>query len=722
MPKQHHRRKTTRPGEAALPPPPPPLGPQNLPPVRLRLTLFLVLLFAFCPSPALFAQETELVYPVFDRYETFNDAYVAPGGRGFLVGTCHPLYRTTDDGRTWTSLDPDALPRNPTNVQCRPGTNCAEVFLTANGGLHRSTDGGDTWTVVGAVRPAELNFSLPGSIYGTAPRGRDLSVSTDNGLSWTNLPLPDRAPDAVLLRSATEFGVAIDSFFYRSDDAGATWTAVHQFDRPTVLNYLDADGNYYVETQGAAIHKSTDGGTSWTQLNPDAHQYSSYFDLYKDAEDSLHVISFNGVRFSSGDDGASWESAASPRFQTYRNFRRAEGRLFAAGTGLTIFVGDADYSGMRSLLGNEALPLHNIVFHDAQTGYGFGNDGKVLRTTDGGASWAVISQIGRSTDSRPKVAPNGDLYGARSVTELVRSTDQGASWQTLSEANDALAGGRRVFDVLPNGETVVMTNQRTVRLDADGRVLSAADGGHPSTSGGTFDLKMIDADLGFIVRWGRADIYRTADGGLTWDTIPALGTNGFFNWFEVAAPDTFLIGNGDMAWRSTDAGLTWDTYGTRSTLGRFFVGDDEYGFDRNSLYRSRDGGVNWEEKVRLCQRPRAMTRRPGTNELYFAQLNGVERLDLDALLTSNRPEPVRTTPLLSWPNPTAGPATVALPAGAGSAEEVLVVDLAGRGLTVPWSATATGVELDLSGLPAGVYVVRLATDAATAYQTRIVRR
>lgn len=679
------------------------------------------LLLCLAASVTLFAQEATLVYPTFDQYENFEDIYIAPGGRGYAISSCNSIYLTTDDGESWTQQTPPAAVSQLSGIQCAPGTNCAKVFLSTNRGTYRKADEGSNWTNVINQRIHQFDFSQSGLIFGYTANGREFYRSNDDGLSWTPLPTPTQIVDEMHFTSPTLFAMIGDSSFFRSLDGGANWTETYQFPDRAVLTTADDEGNYYVETYASDIFKSEDGGLTWMQKAEDAHQYTAFYDLFKDAEDSLHVISFNGVRFSSGDDGVTWGRVGQVRFQRYQNFRRAEGRLFAAGDGLTLLAGNADYTGMKPLISEKVVAFREIVFQDTNTGYAFGTDGEVFRTTDSGNNWEMVSQISGWIDGRPKVAPNGSLYGMVGVTSFASSTDQGITWNELTAANQVLDGGRRVFDILPNGEVVVMTNQRTVRLDAANNVVLSEDGGHPSVNGGTFDLKMINKDLGFIIRWARLDIYRTEDGGITWDTIPAFGGNNFFNWFDVEDENTYAIGNGSSAWRTTDAGRTWAELNNRTALGRFTIGDDLYGFNRNRLYRTRDGGDNWEEKFVTCAQPLDMVRRPGTNEIFFTYQNGIERLNIDAILSpvrSLRPEAIS---LRAIPNPTNGTIAVALPGNDVFGGTTDLFDLTGRRLNVPFSQSPGQLHLDMSSLKPGCYFLKYTSASGKLYQTKLIR-
>jgi len=684
---------------------------------RSYFNLFIFLICSFSAQ----AQTLDLAFPDFNQYEDFNDAYIAPEGRGFLIGSCNILYRTTDGGSTWEVAPPFGDRVSPNNVFCEPGTNCGKAYGSGSRGLYRTTDGGNTWARVDNRQMSNFDFSTPGIIYGYLRRGAALYQSEDDGLTWTDSALPGTLFDDINFLTPTQFAIISDSSFYLSDNSGATWTKTQTFPART-SKMIGGDGtNFYVIISNGNVYKSEDGGQSFFLRAERIVTSSSFQYFHQDAQDSLHLISFGGSRVSSGDDGSTWTSARGPRFQSYRGFRQVEGQLIGFGEGLTLIVGNPDYTDMLQFVSEKAVDFREIVFHDTNTGYAFGEEGEVLRTQNGGESWAFVETIGDWMGSRPKVGPDGTIYGVLGITDFARSINGGESWSVLNGANQALEGGRRVFDVLPSGDVQVMTNQRTVRISADGNVLSFADGGHPSISGGTYDLKMIDENLGFIIRWARLEIYRTEDAGLTWDTIPSFGGNNFFNWFEVEDENTFVIGNGSGAWRSTDAGFNWTQLRQEVSLGRFNIGLDSFGFNRGSLFRVREGSTFWEEMITTCGRPIDMVRRPGTNEIFLAYSNAIERLDVDELLSPVRQPRPEVAPLRAVPNPTSGEVIVTIPNHQGRNGTTDLFDLTGRRVAVPTSQNGDQLRLDLAMLKPGCYLLRYAGAEGKLFQTKLMR-
>ncbi len=196
-----------------------------------------------------------------------------PGAQLTLIGP-EPA-ENSSAGRV-TSLAVD--PRNPSTI----------FAGAAEGGVWKTTDGGQTWTPLTDLMPSLAIGSLalapnpPATIYaGTgednfnfdAYAGDGILKSTDGGANWTSIPGPfvgfhigslavDPADSNVIL-AGTENGL------YRSADAGNTWTLVY-FGGTNVVSF-DPTGNKIAyasrDESNPGVFKSTDAGLTWIAAN-----------------------------------------------------------------------------------------------------------------------------------------------------------------------------------------------------------------------------------------------------------------------------------------------------------------------------------------------------------------------------------------------------------------------------------------------------------------------
>jgi photosystem II stability/assembly factor-like uncharacterized protein len=162
----------------------------------------------------------------------------------------------------------------------------AAISAPAKGALAariaESTDGGQSWSTLGSTMPdtfpitIEVAPSRSGRLYLGSTDGNvetgTIAVSDDNGTTWTPHPSP-AGPDAVYVSGVDP--VDADRVYVRSygppsslfvsDDAGASWRAVHRSDHPLVGFALSPDGSKIAVGDDATLvvlsRSETDGGT-----------------------------------------------------------------------------------------------------------------------------------------------------------------------------------------------------------------------------------------------------------------------------------------------------------------------------------------------------------------------------------------------------------------------------------------------------------------------------
>jgi hypothetical protein len=184
---------------------------------------------------------------------------IAPGGPMYLGTASGGVWRSTNNGITWTPLT-DAECVLTTGAMARDPANAAIVYAATgegNGsltgcGVLRSADGGNTWTT---------------SIQG-------LRASAGGGATFTSLvvdPASAGMASSVLI-GTTNFN---NAGVVRSTNGGATWTTVHNTGPANgLVAHPTRAGEYYVTdrvttpvtTRG--VYRSLDAGATWAALPP----------------------------------------------------------------------------------------------------------------------------------------------------------------------------------------------------------------------------------------------------------------------------------------------------------------------------------------------------------------------------------------------------------------------------------------------------------------------
>ena len=237
------------------------------------------------------------------------------------------------DGQ-WASLG--ALANE--NVMSFVNTSQGHVFAgTYQDGVYRSTDGGNSWTLVmspslyGVYEVFSLAVDASDNIYaGTYKVG--LLRSTNDGASWAflsndtgpnNLPEDDIRAVTVLPSGtifASDYGV-----LYRSTDAGATWTLVKNSSGGSAGGFVaiaydnfTVPATVYIGGSNDWFYYSTDNGDHWSWIGSSSGLTSAPLSLAVDGNRYLYAGTAGGV-FRSTDQGQHWSAVNTGLTNTHIN-------------------------------------------------------------------------------------------------------------------------------------------------------------------------------------------------------------------------------------------------------------------------------------------------------------------------------------------------------------------------------------------------------------------
>ena len=525
-------------------------------------------------------------------------------------------------------------------------------IAAVNGGIWKSADAGNTWRPIfdsestGSIGALAVAPSDPRIIYAGSGEGLqrpDLAVgngiykSTDGGATWTHLGLHDGqqiGSMAVDPKNANRLFVAVlghpygpntQRGIYRSLDGGATFAQVlyknenvGAFD--VVLDPNDADVVYATlwaarqapweigasfEMPGSGIYKSSDGGTTWTQLTAGIPTRIGRAEIAVAASDSKIVYAYADREAKGDDTGALYRSDDA-------------GAHFAK-------VNDAAEIAQR---GDDLISLAvdpsnpNVVYLTNTSTY---------RSTDGGKRLVAI-----------KGAPGGDDYhtvwiNPRNPRIIALASDQGAtvsvdggttwsSWYNQPTAQMYhvnadnrfpywLCGGQQesgsaCVSSRGNWGAVTERDWHTVGAEEYGYVVP--DPLHPGTTfGGKIEKHEERTDqtqeVSPVIRPSK---YRTVR------TLPLAFDHFDRHRLYFGSNVVFATENGGQNWRVISPDLTRAHPGVPPVLGEFEADDPQNGNHRGVVYAlapsyvhagtiwagtddgqvwtTRDGGARWK--------------------------------------------------------------------------------------------------------------------------------
>ena len=264
------------------------------------------------------------------------------------------IYKSTDAGKTWTHLGlRDGLQIPALAVDPRdPNKTFAAVLGHPYGpneerGLYRSTDGGQTWQKAiykdenTGASDVEIDPSNPDVIYASMWEAREgpwednniangtgggLFKSTDGGNTWHALTngLPKDlsqiniaiAPSDSRRIYATVATASGPLAFYRSDDAGESWSKITDDPRPSgrigggdlAVPRVDPKNPDVVYSASTVTMRSTDGGKTWSGFRgaPGGDDYQNLWINPNDPNIILLVSDQGALVTVNG--GATWSS------------------------------------------------------------------------------------------------------------------------------------------------------------------------------------------------------------------------------------------------------------------------------------------------------------------------------------------------------------------------------------------------------------------------------
>jgi len=536
--------------------------------------------------------------------------YVGALGNLWAGSEDRGVYKSTDGGDSWTKvlyvdeytgvIDMAIDPTNPNTVYAATYQRLRRTWGFNGGGpgsgIHKSTDGGETWI----------------ELEGGLPRG-------DKGRIGIALAASNPQVLMALVESADDDAQGV----YRSENGGLFWERVNsQNIRPMYYShiFIDPTDHQRVFTLATRSYVSEDGGRSFSQIalapTYDVGVHADHHALWIDPTDPQHLYLGGDAGLHESYDGGT-------------NFRRINNFPIAQFYGIGVDMRDPYwvYGGLQdnhSFFGpSETRRWAGILNDDwMQSGFGDGmywqadpTDGRyAYGSSNGGSYFRYDTKTGDTQDISPPEPLGADyrfdwtspmmlsqhdpnvLYVAGN--RFFTSHDRGSSWEASEDLSRQIDRDTLSLMGVDGGDITISRNDGTssfgeaVTLDEspldpailwvgfdDGNLQVSQDGGAswtevsgnvPEIADGTYVSRVTASAAAPGTAYASFDghrdgdfrpwVFRTRDFGATWEplhgSLPEMGVVNVI----VEHPDnpaTLFLGTEHHAFASTDAGTTW---------------------------------------------------------------------------------------------------------------------------------------------------------------------
>jgi photosystem II stability/assembly factor-like uncharacterized protein len=478
------------------------------------------------------------------------------------------LLKSVDGGATWRTLVSQGMCICALTIDPAHPSTIYTIFSDLPPGqlpnLHKSTDGGETWSLANTGIPAGAYVTslaidpTSGTLYAGYlvgdPTG-GVVKSIDGAASWSATGLPSNGPSVYALAlnpkdPSTVLAAYFDSStgrggVFKTTDGGANWD-----DASAGLAVLNvhalatdpANGSTLYVAAGDGISKSLDSGSNWTTVHftpPDSPLNISGTavipSLLIDPTNSsvlyASVLNTGGCGYSSGflrksvDAGSSWNDlpvsdCASGPIVLFATTSSDSNTVYAApediaacGTTLDT-TNDGGATWNTTYIDGFVTALVADPAHPA-TLYAAYNQG-LFKSADGG-NWAATTLTNVNVSALALDPMNSSiLYAGGAATSpdgapvLFKSTDGGATWSSITAGLEPIVTARSPITAL-----AIDSRHSVLYLGASG-----------------------------------SGVFKSADGGATWTVFSEGLSNLDIRALAVSSDDTVYAGAGDGVFRS----------------------------------------------------------------------------------------------------------------------------------------------------------------------------
>ena len=484
-----------------------------------KIYLFIILLFnIFLVN----GQNWIRQYP-FSEHETLYDIDFDTDGNGWAVGKNSIVLHTENSGVLWTSQTAPIAGGKLEAVEVVLGTNGLKGFAGGDR-LLQTSDGGQTWLEVengiSSIRKIQ-SFDQNNIVVSGRTDGMR---SGDGGTTWTEFSMPSAGASCAFFVDLNTGWAGAGGYnndqVYKTTNGGQEWSLVNTSKYAVIIGFHFLNNNTGFMASRDWILKTTDAGITWDTLNPS--KLSSSTDIHVVSEQEIWTSHNNGSYNFTKDGGVTWTNE-SPNVIGANSlqgiFSTNDGKVWTTGNYTSILFSEDSGDNWTDQVPGQKGIINKADFLNDKYGFAVGNEGIILKTTDGGAIWEDLSFQSIDSYFDVKILDQNQIF-ILSSGKLLLSSDGGINWDEKYKDD---VGSITSFYIKSTNEIFITSR--------DGEIARSVDGGSTwnlvyNQTGYFTDIEFMDSQNAIVTGFNGI-ILKSSDGGLTWTQKRGDNSNNF---------------------------------------------------------------------------------------------------------------------------------------------------------------------------------------------------
>ncbi|HEX2786376.1 MAG TPA: YCF48-related protein [Ignavibacteria bacterium] len=642
---------------------------------------------------------------------------------GWFVCNAGTIINTTNGGNTF-NLNQNITSNNLYDI-CKYNN---YIFISSDSGkIIKSSDNGTHWQVISSnITDVLSSIHFVNENTGWAAGNiRTIYKTINGGINW-QVQVQHTGTDlnVVYFINANTGWAGGSGFLRKTTDGGANWffQTLGSFADCRAIKFLNETTGWICGWSGN-LYKTTNAGINWIDKNFTGYNFYSISII-----DNNNLIVGGDRTYLTTNSGNNWITISSDSTWLYHPYFVNTNVVYAGAS--TAIWKSMDGGFNWSKLTPRQLPYmsqNHINFLNETTGWIFGFNGRIIKSTNGGNNWINQSFNNFYPGNSSFINVNTGFLGTFGG-DYFKTTNGGNNWE--------------INDTKLNVIKINFINELTGWMLGRELIIKTTNGGLNWTiqysiegQGDRFTNIDFFNDQTGLVSCDYGEILRTQNGGSNW-TIMQLDVI-YHNFFDVdfSNSNVWVAGDSGLVYRSTNYGINWERQmtGVKSVLKSIDFVNDYTGWivGRNgTIIKTINGGLNWSKQNSYTNYELFSISMVNSNTGWITGDN------VTVLKTTNGGEPVNITPIhtsivsnfnlyQNYPNPFNPTTKITFDIAKSSKVELKIYDSLGKEITTLINSQFLQngkyiIDFNSQNLPSGIYFYRLKSDNFTQSRKMII--